>query len=108
MIMMERGTSCRLFLVPLNAVVELDARAPKAVQRAAYRQVDLPSTEPLDEIKILQVSASAGVRHRDGAPFRKPLHELFVYTLLQAFVVCRMDQEFRTVRLQRSNRLLTL
>lgn len=89
-----------LLLVPLDALLQLDAVAPETVQRAADGQVHLAVADPLDRLEIVEVPAPAGVRDGDGGPRGQLRHELLVDALLQAFVVGGVDEELGAVRLQ--------
>lgn len=86
--------------IPCNAVLELHARAAEAVEGTADGQVDLSSAQPGHEVEIVQRPATARVRDWNRAPIGQPSHELLVDSALQTLVVCRVDEELGTVRLE--------
>lgn len=61
-----------LLPVPSHAVVKLDSRAAKAVQRAAYCQVDSATAQPLYAFQVVQVPPSSRVRHGNRTPLGQP------------------------------------
>jgi len=84
-------------VIPLDTVRKRDPATTKHVQRTPDGQIDLATAELLDQVQVLQMSSSARVRHGNAAPLGQPRHELVVDTLLQAFVVGGVDEEFRAV-----------
>jgi len=57
-----------LLLVPLYALFELDTRSSENIQRTPNGQVHLAMTKPFYKLKILDRSATAGIRDRNIAP----------------------------------------
>lgn len=90
-----------LLRVPLHTVLKLDATSPKYVKRAANGKVDLASTQSLDFLQIVDVSASASISDGYRAPISETRDELLVDARLQALIVRGVDEKFRAVRLKR-------
>jgi hypothetical protein len=89
-----------LHLIPLHTVVKLDTIPAKAVQRAANSQVDLSRAESLHQVEVLEVAATASIRHRDTTPLGQLLHQFFIDPPLQSFVIRGMDEKLGAIRLE--------
>jgi len=86
-----------LLRIPLDAVLELDARTTKDIQCAANGKIHLALAQLLHQFQIFNRAASTGVRDGYAAPFRQLGNEFVVYTALQAFDVGGVDEELAAV-----------
>ncbi|KAH9828321.1 hypothetical protein Tdes44962_MAKER02486 [Teratosphaeria destructans] len=89
--------------IPLTALLERDAFATEDIKCTANRQIDLASTQTLDQLQILQVASTASIGDVYSADLGEVTDEFLVYTRLQALGVCGVDEEFAAVWLEESN-----
>lgn len=92
--------SATVLLVPLYAFFKCCPSSSKNVQSAANCQVNSTGAAFSDKVEVLNCACSSSVGDRNRAPLREGFHKVRVDALLKSFVVCRMDEEFATVRLQ--------
>ena len=82
-----------LLLIPRHTLIKTQC-APKAIQRAPNSEIDLPATQPLHELQVVNAASPAGVRDGQAAPFTEGANEVLVDAALQTFVIGGVDEEF--------------
>lgn len=89
-----------LLFIPAHAVLKLDTRAPKDIQRASNRKIDLPVAQFLHQLEVLKRPTASCVGHGDAAPLRQLADELVVDAALETFDVGGVNEELGAVGLE--------
>jgi hypothetical protein len=90
-------------LVPLNALVKRHSGATEDIQSTTNSQVDFALAIIVHLLQILEMARTAGIGNGDGAPLGQPRHQFLINTLLKAFYVGSVNQEFGTVGFQKGD-----
>jgi len=87
-------------LIPFYALIKGNTRPSKYIQSATNSKIDLSLTADMDLLKVLEMPRTSRVCNRNCTPFSQLSDQIFVNTLLQAFHICRVDEELGAVRFQ--------
>lgn len=86
-----------MHLIPLYTFIKRHSRAPKDIQRTANREIHLALATGVNFFQVLETACPSCIGDRNSAPLGQLRDQFFIDTLLQAFNVGSMNEEFGAV-----------